>query len=121
MPEILWLILGLAVGVIAGVIAIRAINNSRQQSAQREADALIQEARKQADTLKKEAEVEAKDEALKLRQSIEAEKTERLKEPAPPKASAFNFPRDLADQAIRSTPASTTASSMVALDRARGS
>ncbi|MDD6729383.1 MAG: ribonuclease Y [Eggerthellaceae bacterium] len=80
MPEILWLIIGLAVGVIAGVIVIRAINNSRQQNAQREADALIQEARKQADTLKKEAEVEAKDQALKLRQSIEAEKSERLKE-----------------------------------------
>ena len=80
MTEIIWLIVGLAVGVVAGYAVVRAIGKNNRQQSEREANSLIEDARKQADSIRREAQVEAKDEALRMRQEIESEKKERLKE-----------------------------------------
>lgn len=80
MPDIIWLILGAAVGIAVGIVIARQIGKNNAKRSEQEAQSVIAEAKKQAETLKREAAVEAKDEALKLRQSVEAEKNERLKE-----------------------------------------
>ncbi|WP_283170454.1 ribonuclease Y [Curtanaerobium respiraculi] len=76
----IWLAIGLVIGAAVGFAIIRHTGKTRQQQREREAQALMDDARKQADTLRKEAEVEAKDEALRLRQEIESEKKDRLRE-----------------------------------------
>lgn len=80
MPDIVMLAIGALVGLVIGFIIARAIASSAQRRDEKEAQSILDSARTQAETIKKEAEVEAKDEAFKIRQSAESEKNERLKE-----------------------------------------
>lgn len=80
MPNIVWLIVGAAVGVLLGFLCARYLVNASAKRAAEEAKNIVAEATRQAETLKREAVVEAKDEALKLKQEAQAESKERLKE-----------------------------------------
>ena len=77
MPEIVFAIIGAIVGIALGFVIARYIANGAIQRKEQEAESIISDAHRQADTIKREAEVEAKDEALKLRAEIEAERKER--------------------------------------------
>ncbi len=80
MPEIIWLIIGLAVGAVLGFLVARYLINASTKRAADEAESLIADAKKQAETFRREAIIEAKDEALKIKQENENENKERAKE-----------------------------------------
>jgi ribonuclease Y len=80
MPDIVFALIGLVVGLVIGVVAVRFVVNAAAKKKADEAEALLVEAKREADTIRREAEVEAKDEAIKLRASIEAEQKERQRE-----------------------------------------
>ena len=80
MTDVLMLVIGAVVGFALGFILARVIASSAQKRDEKEAQSILDSARSAAETLKKEAEIEAKDEAFKIRQSAESEKNERLKE-----------------------------------------
>lgn len=80
MPEYLWLLIGLIVGVALGIVITRFVVNAATKRAADEARTLIENAKKQAETLQREALVEAKDEILRLKQEAQAENKDRLKE-----------------------------------------
>ncbi len=80
MPEIVWIVIALVVGVALGFVVTRFVVSSSAKRAQQESATLIADAQKQAETLRREAVVEAKDEALKLKQDAERENKERMKE-----------------------------------------
>lgn len=80
MLEIVWLIVGAVVGILAGFFIGKQVLSNAAKRDEQEAQNILENARSQAETLRKEAEIEAKDEAFKIRQSAEAEKNERLKE-----------------------------------------
>ncbi|MCL1798477.1 MAG: ribonuclease Y [Eggerthellaceae bacterium] len=80
MPEFVWLVIGSIVGIALGFVITRFVVNASTKRAAEEADNLVSDAKKQAETLRREAIVEAKDEALKMKQEVEAENKERMKE-----------------------------------------
>ena len=81
MSEIILIVaIVIAITAIVAVIVIRQSTQKSQHRSEEEARTLLEDARRQADALRREAEIEAKDEALKLRQSVELEKADRLKE-----------------------------------------
>ncbi len=77
---IVWIVLGIVVGIALGFIVNRFIANASSKNAAREAASLVEDAKKQAETLRREAAVEAKDEALRYKQEMEQESKERMKE-----------------------------------------
>ena len=81
MSEIILIVaIVIAIAAIVAVIVMRQSTQKSQHRSEEEARTLLEDARRQADALRREAEIEAKDEALKLRQSVELEKADRLKE-----------------------------------------
>lgn len=85
--EIVIGIVGLVVGAIAAVIAMRTAKqgslreaDSRLESARAQADQLLGNAQRQAETLKKEALLEAKEEIIQSKQAAEAEEKQRKRE-----------------------------------------
>ncbi len=85
--EIVIGIVGLVVGAIAAVIAMRTAKqgslreaDSRLESARAQADQLLGDAQRQAETLKKEALLEAKEEIIQSKQAAEAEEKQRKRE-----------------------------------------
>ena len=80
MIEVLWLVIGAAVGVALGFIITRFVVNASSKRAAEEAENLVADAKRQAETMRREAVVEAKDEVLKMKQEAEAENKERLRE-----------------------------------------
>lgn len=80
MPEILWLVIGVVVGIALGFVITRFVVNASTKRAAQEADGLVADAKKQAETLRREAIVEAKDEVLMMKQDAEIENKERLRE-----------------------------------------
>ena len=74
------IIIGVLVGVFVGFLVNRQIEKSAQAQKEKDLQSIVENAKQQAETIKREASVEAKDQALQMRQSIEAEKEERLKE-----------------------------------------
>lgn len=80
MPEIIWLVVGVAAGIAAGFVIARYLVNASTKRAAEEAENLVADAKRQAETLRREAVVEAKDEVLKLKQEAQAENKERLRE-----------------------------------------
>lgn len=80
MPEIVWLIIGLVIGVALGFVITRFVVNASTKRAAEEVETLVSDAKKQAETLRREAIIEAKDEALKLKQEAQIENKERMKE-----------------------------------------
>ncbi|HEV2869906.1 MAG TPA: Rnase Y domain-containing protein, partial [Actinomycetota bacterium] len=73
----------LIVGALAGIVVGFFVGTQYQRkqsatvlgSAEQQARALLDDARRQAETARREAAVEARDEALRLRQGVEAEAT----------------------------------------------
>ena len=80
MADIVLIAIAAVVGIILGLVVMRVISASSQKKAQGTAEDLITEARKQAETLRREADIEAKDVALRYKQEVEAENKERLRE-----------------------------------------
>ena len=80
MNEIIFLVLGAAVGIALGFVVTRYLVNASTKKAAEEAATVIEEAKKQADTMRREAIIEAKDQALKFKQEVEEENKERLRE-----------------------------------------
>ena len=79
MEIVIGIVVGLAVGAVIAVIAMRNAKNgslreadSRIESARAEADQVIGEAQRQAETLKKEALLEAKEEIIQNKQAAHA-------------------------------------------------
>ncbi len=66
-------VLALALGIAAGILIHRKQTTNVLGSARFQATALVEDARREADTIRKEAGVEARDEALRLRQAAEAD------------------------------------------------
>ena len=71
------LLIGLVVGGIAGVLAIRSVGASRFDKALRTRQQLLQDAEREAEAMRREARVEAREEAVQLRAEIETEIQER--------------------------------------------
>jgi len=73
----------LVVGALAGIVIGFFVGTSYQRkqsatvlgSAEQQAKAVLEEARRQAETTRREAALEARDEALRLRQGVEADAT----------------------------------------------
>ncbi|HEU0169899.1 MAG TPA: Rnase Y domain-containing protein, partial [Acidimicrobiales bacterium] len=73
----------LIVGALAGIVLGFVVGTQYQRkqsatvlgSAEHQAKALLDDARRQAETTRREAAVEARDEALRLRQGVEADAT----------------------------------------------
>ena len=64
MESIIWLIVGAAIGIAAGFVINKFVAKSTAQRAADEAHTVVEDAKRQAETLRREAVVEAKDEAL---------------------------------------------------------
>ena len=86
MPEALWLVIGAVVGVALGFVIARFLVNASTKRAAQEAESVVADAKRQAETLRREALIEAKDQALKYKQEAEAENKERL----PPRTAFLN-------------------------------
>src|SRR5258708_34944581 len=71
------ILIGLVVGGLAGAIAVRKIGASRLDTARRTRQQLLEDAEREADALRREAHVEVREEAVKLRAGIESELHER--------------------------------------------
>jgi len=80
MSEILFMIIGLIIGAAVGFFLNRFILKGRIELAAENADRMIKEAEKHAETLKREALIEAKDQAFNLKQETDLEVKERRKE-----------------------------------------
>lgn len=78
--EVIWLIVGAAVGVAVGFVITRFLVNASTKKAAEEAETLVSDAQRQAETLRREAVVEAKDEVFKMKQEAQAENKERMRE-----------------------------------------
>jgi len=77
MPDFVLAIIAAIVGIVVGFVVARYIVNASVKKKHDEAETIITDAKRQADTIKREAEVEAKDEALRLKAEIEDERKER--------------------------------------------
>jgi len=73
----LGLLIGLVVGGVLGAVAIRTVGASRFDKALRTRQELLQDAQREAEAMRREARVEAREEAVKLRAGIDAENQER--------------------------------------------
>jgi ribonuclease Y len=71
------ILIGLAVGGVLGAIAVRTIGASRFDKALRTRQQLLEDAEREAEAMRREARVEAREEAVKLRTGIESEVQER--------------------------------------------
>jgi ribonuclease Y len=73
----LGVLVGLLAGGVAGAIAIRTVGASRFDKALRTRQQLLDDAEREAEAMRREARVEAREDAVKLRSGIEAELQER--------------------------------------------
>jgi ribonucrease Y len=70
-------LIGLVAGGVLGAIAVRTVGASRFDKALRTRQQLLEDAAREAEAMRREARVEAREEAMKLRAGIEAEVQER--------------------------------------------
>ena len=80
MPELAWLVIGVVAGIALGFVVTRYLVNASTKKAAEEAAAVVEDAKKQAETMRREAIIEAKDQALRFKQEVEEENKERLRE-----------------------------------------
>ncbi len=73
-------VVAIIIGFLIGYVLMQKIQKSRTEAAANEAKTVLEDAQRQAESLRREALVEAKDEALKMKQDAEQESKERLKE-----------------------------------------
>ncbi|OUP07809.1 ribonuclease Y [Collinsella sp. An2] len=85
--EVVFGILGLIIGAVAAVIAMRSAKqgslreaDSQLESARAQAGQVLEDAQRQAETMKKEALLEAKEEIIQNKQAAEAEEKQRKRE-----------------------------------------
>jgi ribonuclease Y len=76
------LVIGLLAGVIVGAVIMRSLGTTGVGAARRTRGLLLAEAKHQAETLKREAQIEAREEAVKLRADVERDLQERRAEAA---------------------------------------
>lgn len=87
----LFIIIGVAVGLALGFVVARFVAQSSTKkaadeaatltkNAAQEAETLVANAKKQAETMRREADIEAKDQALRYKQEIDEENKERMRE-----------------------------------------
>lgn len=74
------IIVGLAVGIALGFVLSRYVLNKSAKEAADKADKLMDEAKRQAEATRKEALIEAHDQALQIKQEADADARERHKE-----------------------------------------
>ena len=69
------ILIGLLLGGIAGALAVGALGKSRLGAARQQSKHLVDEAQREADTLRREAQITAREEAVRLRADIDQEVT----------------------------------------------
>lgn len=74
------IIVGLAVGIALGFVLSRYVINKSAKEAADKADKLMDDAKRQAEATRKEALIEAHDQALQIKQEADADARERHKE-----------------------------------------
>ena len=75
-----YIVVGLAVGVVAGYLIRRNLAAGKLAGAEREAEKLLRDAKREVETIVKEARLEAKEEVHKVRGEVEAELRDRREE-----------------------------------------
>ena len=73
MPVLLGVVIGLAVGVAGALAWLRFATGSRLEAARRTRTLLLDEATRDADATRREAQIEAREQAVKVRAELEAE------------------------------------------------
>src|ERR671931_931637 len=75
------IVIGIAIGLAAGAglafLSLYAFTGSRLAAARRTRQLLVTEAKREADALRREAQIEAREESIRLRAEIEQELSER--------------------------------------------
>ncbi|MFN2469266.1 MAG: ribonuclease Y [Gaiellaceae bacterium] len=71
------ILIGLVIGGAAAVLAVRGLGGSRLAAAHRTRQLLLAEARREAEAMRREAQIEAREEAVKLRSATEADLQDR--------------------------------------------
>ena len=72
--------IAIIVGFLIGYFLMLKVQKGRSKAAAKEAQAIVSDAQREAENMRREALVEAKDEALKIKQDVENESKERMKE-----------------------------------------
>ena len=79
-------VLGVLIGVVAGagatLVALRALGRARLEAARRDRAQLLAEAERDAETTRREAQIEAREESVRMRSEVEAELRTRRDEVA---------------------------------------
>ncbi len=73
MQVVLATVIGLVVGAAATIVGLRLLAGSRLDQARRTRSLLLEEARRDADATRREAQIEAREQAVKVRADLEAE------------------------------------------------
>ncbi len=76
--ETIFIVIGVLVGAIGGVIGARQIGSQSKKRTEAEAERIVADAREKAEILQREKMIEAKDEITKMRQKADEENTARL-------------------------------------------
>jgi ribonuclease Y len=80
MAIVIGIIIGLIVGAALAIAALAANGGSRLTAARRQRELMLEEGRREADALRREAQLEAKEESVRLREEIEREVKARQSE-----------------------------------------
>ena len=80
MTTIIYIIIAAVIGLAAGYIVRKQVGESKIKSAEEEAARIMEEATRNTDAIRKEAMLEAKDEAYRIRNEAEQEVKERRAE-----------------------------------------
>ncbi len=80
MPEWVLIIIFVIVGIAVGFVVSSVLSKSKSQKAQGTATEILEKAKKDAETIKREADIEAKDNAYKLKNEMEREIADKKKE-----------------------------------------
>jgi ribonuclease Y len=74
---VIGILIGLAVGALAVVLSLRLLAGTRLSAAERTRQLLLEEARREGDSLRRESELAAKEESVRLRAELERDLQER--------------------------------------------
>ncbi|MGI6217508.1 MAG: ribonuclease Y [Coriobacteriales bacterium] len=80
MPEILWIVIFAIVGIVVGFVISSLLSKGKSKKANNTAEDIIKKAEHEAASIRKEAEVEAKDKAYKIKSELDKEIADRKKE-----------------------------------------
>jgi ribonucrease Y len=77
LPLIIGLVIGVAVGAVAVTVALRVLGAPKLTESRRRREEILNEAEREAETMRREAQIEALEQAVKLRADVERELEER--------------------------------------------